>query len=138
MPQSLSRKVGVALVALCVGGARVAADPEPAAVATLTTHELAGTPGKEVVMLTVEYPAGGSSLPHRHDANVFVYVLEGSVVMQVLGQSKVTLSAGQTFYEGPSDVHVVSANASTTQPAKILVVMIKDKNAPLGRPAPGG
>ncbi len=127
----------LAITALLAGVGRVAADPAAAAVSTLSTHDLVGTPGKEVVVLTVEYPPGGSSAPHRHDANVFVYVLEGTVVMQVRGKEKMTLSAGQTFYEGPSDVHVVSANASTSRPAKILVTMIKDKGAPLSRPAQG-
>lgn len=85
-------------------------------------------------MLTVEYPPGGSSPPHRHDANVFVYVLEGAINMQIEGQKQVTLTAGQTFYEGPWDVHTVSANASATEPAKFLVVMVKDKNAAVGHP----
>ncbi len=86
-------------------------------------------------MLTVQYPAAGASLPHRHDAQVFVYVLEGQVTMQVRGSAAVTLNPGETFYEGPEDVHVVSANSSKTSPAKILVVMIKDKGKPASRPA---
>jgi len=86
-------------------------------------------------MLTVTYPGGGASLPHRHDAQVFVYVLEGELRMQVRGGPMVTLRPGQTFYEAPDDVHVVSANASEAAPAKILVVMIKDKGKPGTRAA---
>jgi len=135
------RRLPTALAAVAVASALLAAAdvravdaPKPAAVSTLMSHDLTGLPGKEAVMLTVEYPPGGSSPPHRHDANVFVYVLEGAINMQIEGQKQVTLTAGQTFYEGPWDVHVVSANASTTQPAKFLVVMVKDKNAPVGHP----
>ncbi len=91
--------------------------------------------GKEVVISTVEYPAGVASPPHRHDAHTFVYVLEGSVVMQVAGRQPVTLVPGQTFYENPSDVHATSKNASQTAKAKILVFMIKDKGKPGSRPA---
>jgi quercetin dioxygenase-like cupin family protein len=100
-----------------------------AAVKPLVTRDLAGIPGKEVVMLTVEYLPGGASLPHRHDANVFVYVLEGSMVMGVKGKEPVTLKAGDTFYEGPDDIHETSANASKTEPAKFLVFIVKDKGA---------
>lgn len=91
--------------------------------------------GKEVVISTVEYPAGVASPPHRHDAHTFVYVLEGSVVMQVAGGQPVTLVPGQTFYENPSDVHATSKNASQTAKAKILVFMIKDKGKPGSRQA---
>ena len=100
----------------------------------LLSRDLPDIPGKEVVMLTVTYLPGGASLPHRHDAEVFVYVLEGSVVMQVDGQPAVTLGAGRTFHEGPADIHRQSANASATEPAKIVVFMIKDKNKPVTRP----
>ena len=89
---------------------------------------------KEVRMLTVTYLPGGASLPHRHDAQVFVYVLEGSMTMQVDGAAPVTVGPGQTFYEGPRDVHRVSANASQSEPAKLLVVMIKEKKQPASRP----
>jgi quercetin dioxygenase-like cupin family protein len=106
-----------------------------AAVAPLMTKELVGAPGKEVLMLTVTYPPGGSSPPHRHDAQVFVYVLEGELIMQVQGGPKTTLRPGDTFYESPSDVHAVSANASQTAPAKFLVCIIKDKGAPTTRSA---
>jgi quercetin dioxygenase-like cupin family protein len=100
----------------------------------LLRQDLPDIPGKEVIMLTVSYLPGGASLPHRHDAEVFVYVLEGAVVMQVDGQLAVTLGPGQTFHEGPGDIHRQSANASATQPAKIVVFMIKDKNKPVSRP----
>ena len=87
-------------------------------------------------MSTVTYPPGGASPPHRHDAQVFVYVLEGELIMQVRGGAKVTLRPGETFYESPDDVHEVSANASKTAPAKFLVFIIKDKGAPTTRPVP--
>ena len=109
-----------------------------AVVHPLLTRELPQIPGKEVVMLTVSYLPGGASLPHRHDAEVFVYVLEGSVVMQIDGQETVTLGAGQTFHEGPTDIHRQSANASATQPAKFLVFIIKDKDKPVSRPVAAG
>lgn len=113
-----------------------AADATPAKtdVAVLMSQELLSGSDKEVVMLTVTYPAAGSSLPHRHDAQVFVYVLEGELTMQVRGSPPVTLRPGQTFYEAPADIHVVSANASQALPAKILVLMIKDKGKPDTRP----
>jgi len=117
----------------------VAADAQPSAssaiVKQLFDNEQTGVPGKEILMLTVEYLPGGASLPHRHDAQVFVYVLEGAVNMQVAGGPLVTLHPGQTFYESPADVHVVSANASKTAPAKILVFIVKDKGAPVTREA---
>jgi quercetin dioxygenase-like cupin family protein len=106
-----------------------------AAVRRLLDKDQIGAAGKELLMLTVEYPPGGSSGPHRHNAQVFVYVLEGSVIMQVAGSPAVTLHPGDTFYEGPTDVHTVSANASKTEPAKILVFIAKDKNAPVTLPA---
>lgn len=96
--------------------------------ATLMTKDLPEFPGKEAVMLTVEYPPGGSSPSHRHNAHVFVYVLEGRYATQVAGGERLVLEPGQTFYENPSDEHVVSENASQTEPAKILVVMFKDKD----------
>jgi quercetin dioxygenase-like cupin family protein len=103
-------------------------------VTPLVTKDLAGIAGKEGVMLTVEYAPGGSSAAHRHNANTFVYVLEGSVVMQVQGGPEMTLNAGQTFYESPSDIHSVSRNASATKPARILVFFVKDKGAPASVP----
>jgi quercetin dioxygenase-like cupin family protein len=118
--------LAVAMVSTAVGAEKA---PPPSA-AQLMTQDLVCGPDKEVVMLTVSYPAAGASLPHRHDAQVFVYVLEGELTMQVRGGPAVTLRPGQTFYEARGDVHVVSANSSKTAPAKMLVVMIKDKGKP--------
>jgi quercetin dioxygenase-like cupin family protein len=101
---------------------------------SLLSKDLAGTPGKELLMITVEYPPGVSDPVHRHDAQVMVYVLEGAVVMQVKGEASVTLRAGDTFYEGPGDVHTVARNASQTAPAKFLVFFVKDKGAPILAP----
>jgi quercetin dioxygenase-like cupin family protein len=103
--------------------------PEPV-VKRVTTHELPDIPGKEVLILTVDYAPGGADQVHRHNADAFVYVLEGSVVEQVKGGEPVTLTAGQTFYEGRDDIHVVGRNASRTKPAKLLAVLVKDKGAP--------
>jgi quercetin dioxygenase-like cupin family protein len=103
---------------------------QEAKVTSLMSKDLPENPGKELLMITVEHAPGGSSPVHRHNAHAMVYVLEGSVVMQVKGGKQVTLKPGQTFYEGPDDVHVVDRNASKTQPAKFLVVLIKDKGAP--------
>jgi quercetin dioxygenase-like cupin family protein len=100
-------------------------------VVSLMSKDLPELPGKEVFMFTVEYPPGGADPVHRHDAHGFIYVLEGSVVMQVKGGKEVTLGPGQTFYEGPDDIHVVGRNASTTRPAKFLVMLIKKKGAPV-------
>jgi quercetin dioxygenase-like cupin family protein len=113
--------------------ASAAASASPA-VNDLMARDLVGVAGKEVRMLTVEYAPGGSSPSHRHDAEVFVYVLQGSLRMQVRGLPAVTLKAGDTFYESPHDVHEVSANASDTEPAKFLVFMVKDKAAPVSSP----
>ena len=119
------------LAALAAGSAGSQPPAAPGAKATpLLTKPLAGIDGKEGVMLTVEYPPGVASAAHRHNANTFVYVLEGSVVMQVAGGPELTLTAGQTFYESPSDIHSVSRNASNSKPAKILVMMVKDVGAP--------
>jgi quercetin dioxygenase-like cupin family protein len=104
---------------------------QEAKVAPLMSKALAENPGKEVLMITVEYPPGSVDPVHRHNAQAFVYVLEGSIVMQVKGGKEVTLTPGQTFYEGPDDIHVVGRNASATEPAKFLVVLIKDKGAPV-------
>ena len=87
--------------------------------------------GKEVLMIMVEYPPGGSDPVHRHNAHAFVYVLEGSVVMQVKGGKEVTLKPGQTFYEDSNDVHIVGRNASKTSPAKFVVFLVKEKGAPV-------
>jgi len=105
--------------------------PNEAKVTPLFTKDLPDFPGKEGVMITVEYPPGSSDPIHRHNADAFVYVLEGSIVMQLRGGKEVTLKPGQTFYEGPDDVHVVGKNASQTKPAKFVVFLVKDKGTPI-------
>jgi quercetin dioxygenase-like cupin family protein len=120
------------LAACLTGGALMAQNVK---VTPLMDKDLAGVAGKEGVVLTVEYAPGASSASHRHNANTFVYVLEGSVVMQVKGGKEMTLGPGQMFYESPTDVHSVSKNASSTEPAKILVFFVKDKGAPASTPA---
>ncbi|NLT66277.1 MAG: cupin domain-containing protein [Acidobacteria bacterium] len=100
-------------------------------VTPLLSKDLTEVPGKEALVITVEYPPGGSDPIHRHNAHAFVYVLEGSIVMQLSGGKEVTLTPGQTFYEGPDDVHVVGRNASRTKPAKFLVFLVKNKGAPV-------
>jgi quercetin dioxygenase-like cupin family protein len=127
------RRAALAAVLLCPFAGRLAA--QEAVVTPLLTRELPDLPGKEGVMLTVEYGPGQSSAVHRHNAHTFVYVLEGSVEMQVRGGQAVTLTPGQTFYEGPDDVHVVSRNASKTRPARLLVLFVKNKGAPGSVPA---
>jgi len=118
----------VAIVLLCLmTGTVMAQQPK---VTSLMSKDLADNPAREVLMITVEHAPGGSSAIHRHNAHAFVYVLEGSVVMQLKGGQEVTLTPGQTFYEGPDDVHLVDRNASTTQPAKFLAFLIKNKGAP--------
>ena len=107
-----------------------------ATVTELMSKDLTELPGKEVLMITVDYPPGAVDPIHRHNAHAFVYVMEGSIVMQVKGGKEVTLTPGQTFYEGPEDVHVVGRNASSTKPAKFVVFFIKDKGAPVFVPAP--
>ena len=107
-----------------------------AAVTPLTSKDLPEFPGKEVLMITVNYPPGSRDPIHRHNAHAFVYVLEGSIIMQVKGGKEMTLTPGQTFYEGPDDVHVVGRNASSTKPAKFVVFLIKDKGAPAVVPVP--
>jgi quercetin dioxygenase-like cupin family protein len=110
-------------------------ESKEAKVTELFSKDLAEFPGKEGLMITVEYPPGSSDPIHRHNAHAFVYVLEGSIVMQVRGGKEATLTPGQTFYEGPSDVHVVGRNASQTKPAKFVVFLVKDKGAPVFVPA---
>ena len=104
---------------------------QEAKVTDLMSKDLPNFPGKEGLMIFVEYPPGSSDPIHRHNANAFVYVLEGSIVMQVKGGKEVTLTPGQTFYEGPDDVHVIGRNASKTEPAKFVVFLVKDKGAPV-------
>lgn len=108
---------------------------QEAKVTPLLSKELADIPGKEGLMIVVEYPPGSTDPIHRHNAHAFVYVLEGTIVMQVRGGKEVTLTPGQTFYEGPDDVHVVGRNASKTEPAKFVVFFVKDKGAPVLVPA---
>jgi len=114
---------------LCVLAASALA--EEAKLNPFMTKDLTGLAGKEGTMFTVEYAPGGSTAKHRHNAHTFVYVLEGSIVMQVEGGKEVTLGPGQTFYESPTDIHTVSKNASNSQPAKFVVFMVKDKDAPI-------
>ena len=121
------------MIAMCVAAADLAA--QGATTTPLITRELADTSGKEAMMITVEYAPGASSPEHRHNAHTFVYVLEGAVVMQVKGGNEVTLRPGQTFYESPDDVHTVSRNASSANPAKLLVFFVKQKGAPTTVPA---
>ena len=122
------------VITFLLGFTAPAAAQEPAKVTTLFSRDLSDIPGKEGTMLIVEYPPGAADPVHRHDANAFVYVLEGSIIMQVKGSDQVTLHPGQTFYEGPDDIHVVGRNASKTEPAKFLVVFVKNKGAPILTP----
>jgi len=125
------KKLSLLLVCLIAGTLMA----QEAKVTELFSKDLADFPGKEGLMITVEYPPGSMDPIHRHNAHGFIYVLEGSIVMQVRGGKEVTLTPGQTFYEGPNDVHVVGRNASQTQPAKFVVVFVKDKGAPVLVPA---
>ena len=119
-------------LSLSLAGGTLVAQNDP--VRSLLSKDLAGVPGREVSMITVDYPPGGSTPAHTHHAQALLYVLEGSIVMQVKGKPPVTLTPGQTWYEGPDDVHVVSRNASDSAPAKYLVFMVKDKGAPILTP----
>ena len=122
------------LIAAAFGvGLTMAATTEPkeAKLTELMSKDLTDLPGKEGLMLMIEYPPGSSDPIHRHNAHGFIYVLEGSIVMQVRGGKEVTLTSGQTFYEGPEDVHVVGRNASQTKPAKFVVFFVKNKGAPV-------
>ena len=103
----------------------------------LMAKPLPELPGKEAVMLEVSYPPGAKDMMHRHDAHAWVYVLEGTIQMQLKGQPLVTLKAGDTFYEGPNDVHVVGRNASDTEPARFVVVLLKRQGAPVLTPVEG-
>jgi len=114
--------------AFLIASALIAQDAQ---VTPLMSKDLADFPGKEGLMITVVYPPGASDPIHRHNAHAFVYVLEGSIVMQVKGGKEVTLTPGQSFYEGPNDIHVVGRNASKTIPAKFVVFLVKNKDAPV-------
>jgi len=122
--------LGVMLfIALSPLTAPLAKAADQAVTSSIMSKELADIPGKEVLVLKVEYPPGSVDPIHRHNAHGFIYVLEGSIVMQVRGGKEVTLTPGQTFYEGPTDVHTVGRNASSTKPAKFLVFFVKNKGA---------
>jgi quercetin dioxygenase-like cupin family protein len=108
---------------------------QQAKITELLSKDLTNIPGKEGLMIIVEYPPGSSDPIHRHNAHGFIYVLEGSIVMQVRGGKEMTLTPGQTFYEGPDDVHVIGRNASKTKPAKFVVFFVKEKGAPVLVPA---
>ena len=110
-------------------------EPKEAKVTELLSKDLTEFSGKEGLMITVEYPPGSVDPIHRHNAHGFIYVLEGTIVMQVKGGKEVTLTPGQTFYEGPNDVHIVGRNASQTKPAKFVAFFVKDKGAPVLVPA---
>jgi quercetin dioxygenase-like cupin family protein len=129
---NIRRAALVAVLLSALGGRLIA---QEAVVTPLMTKELADLPGKEALMITVEYPPNSKDAVHRHNAHAFVYVLEGSIVMQVKGGKQVTLTPGQTFYEGPGDVHVVGRNASSTKPARFLVLLLKNQGAPVLVPA---
>ena len=104
---------------------------QEAKVTKVLSKDLTDIPGKEGLMITVKYPPGASDPVHRHNAYGFIYVLEGSIVMQVRGGKEVILTPGQSFYEGPDDIHVIGRNASQTKPAKFIVFLVKDKGAPV-------
>ncbi|RQZ19206.1 cupin domain-containing protein [Burkholderia sp. Bp9031] len=125
-------KHAVAAALVVAGAATSAVHAAPSAIVTpLMTKPLDDYPGKEAQMISVEYPPGAVDPVHRHHAPAFVYVVEGSIVMQVKGGEPVTLKPGQTFYEGPDDLHTVGRNASRTKPAKFIVLLLKDKGAPV-------
>lgn len=124
----LSLSLFVAAAALLAQPA-LAAGLQGVSVTPLMAKDLSDMPDKEGLMITVDYAPGAADPVHRHRAHGFIYVLEGSIVMQVKGGKEVTLTPGQTFYEGPKDIHTVGRNASTTQPAKFLVLLIKPKKA---------
>jgi quercetin dioxygenase-like cupin family protein len=123
------------IVSLVITGSTLAAAQDNIAVTPLVSKDLAGVPGREVVMIAVEYAPGATEPIHTHQAQAFVYVLEGSIVMQVKGGPPTTLTAGQTFYEGPDDVHIVGRNVSQTARAKFVVFLAKGKGAPIATPA---
>jgi quercetin dioxygenase-like cupin family protein len=125
---NMTTKLVASVLLSLMTGTAMAQEPK---VTPLMSKDLPDSPGKEALLITVEHAPGGSNPIHRHNAHATVYVLEGSVVMQVKGGKEVTLTPGQTFYEGPDDIHIVDRNASSTQPAKFLVFIIKDKGAPV-------
>jgi len=132
---SILRHSAALLLLLSANAANAQQTPPKTIVAPLMTKVLAKYPGKEALMLTVVYPPGAVDPVHRHNAHAFVYVLEGSIVMGLRGGKSVTLTAGQVFYEGPNDVHTVGRNASQIDPAKFLVVLLKNRDEPVAIPA---
>lgn len=122
-------KMRMLMLVLLFAAAGTVKAQEPT-VTPILTKELAGVSGKEVLLLIVDYAPGTTEHIHRHNANAFVYVLEGTIVMQVQGGKEVTLTAGQTFYEGPNDIHTVGRNASSSKPAKFVVFLVKNQGAP--------
>jgi quercetin dioxygenase-like cupin family protein len=134
---STAKILGTSLALLVLGTQvmHTAQAADDAVVVPLASKDLPDVPGKEMLMITVDYPPGYAGHIHRHDAHSFIYVLEGSVVMAVRGSPEVTLTKGQTFYEGPNDIHTVGRNASTTRPAKLVVVLLKKKGADVVLPA---
>jgi quercetin dioxygenase-like cupin family protein len=130
MPRLKNPAITMLMAASALIGVARAEAPE-AIVTPLMTKPLDDYPGKEAMMITVEYPPGSVDPVHRHHAHAFVYVLEGAIVMQLKGGKEVTLTRGQTFYEGPNDLHTVGRNASQTKPAKFIVLLLKDKGAPV-------
>ena len=129
----MHRSFLIAAIGLAIVSTPQAADAPK--IVPLLTQPLAELPNKEALMLTVAYGPGESSPAHRHNADVFVYVLEGAILMGVNGGAPVRLEAGQTFHESPSDVHTVSRNASDSAPAKFVVFIVKNKGAPATAPA---
>lgn len=125
------------LLLAATAGRAAQAEPAPpgAQVTSLMVKALAEYPGKEGTLISVSYAPGGESPIHRHDAHAFVYVLEGSIVMGLRGGKEVTLKPGDTFYEGPADIHTVSRNASKTEPAKFIVFLLKKQGAQIVLPA---
>jgi len=128
----MTKNVAAFTFSLALAGGTLVA--EEGVVRPLLSKDLAGDPARDVSMITVEYAPGGSTPVHTHHAQAMVFVLEGSIVMQVKGEAPVTLGPGQTFYEGPDDVHLVSRNASRTKPARFVVFLVKDKGAPILTP----
>ena len=122
----------VVLTPFTTSFADTAAEP---VVTPVMLKDLADTAGKEMLMLTVIYPPGAVEHIHRHDAHAFVYVLEGSIVMQLRGAEPVTVKAGEGFYEGPNDVHIVGRNPSDSKPAKFVVFLVKKQGVPALLPA---
>ena len=124
----LTKKIIMVVLLSLIAGTPMAQEVK---VTSLMSKVMTDVSGKEGLLITVEYPPGGSDPIHRHNAHAFLYVLEGSVVMQVKGGKQVTLTPGQTFYEDSNDVHIVGRNASKTEPAKFVVFLVKDKGAPV-------